>query len=334
MQVAHPLRVRACSYEAKTDALDARVLARDGPVCPASAPCPSESEEEREELPQRLRRRRQRVDQRIPERNRLDKGVSAAVGRSTRRHITWLDQEIARLDQAYQALLQRSAALRSQATRYRSVPGVGSLTTVMLVAFLPELGQRDSKALTSLVGLAPWSRDSGHKRGQRSIRGGRAAVRHALYMAALSVIRQEGIHQHFHRGLRQRGKTGKVALVVVMRKLLLHLNAVARRGPPGCHRGSGNLNLQCLDIEHRYCVESRVSPAMGMRWGCQGTWSRTMALRMRSSLRMAATSATLQGVTTRLTNGLGSPNPGIFAVCHTPPQSPAIAGDCGCWLTY
>ena len=111
-------------------------------------------------------------------------------------------------------------------------PWVGSLTAAMLVAFLPELGQQDSKALTSLVGLAPWSRDSGHKRGQRSIRGGRAAVRHALYMAALSVIRQEGIHQHFYQGLRQRGKTGKVALVAVMRKLLLHLNAVARRGTP------------------------------------------------------------------------------------------------------
>jgi transposase len=236
VQVAHPLRVRAfaraCGYEAKTDALDARVLARDGQVFPAPDTCPSESEEEREELQQLLRRRRQLIDQRVQERNRLDKGVRTAVGRSTRRHPAWLDQEIARLDQAYQALLQGSAALRPQATLYRSVPRVGPLTAAMLVAFLPELGQRDSQALTSLVGLAPWSRDSGHKRGQRSIRGGRAAVRHALYMAALSVIRQEGIHQHFYRGLRQRGKTGKVALVAVMRKLLLHLNAVARRGTP------------------------------------------------------------------------------------------------------
>ena len=126
---------------------------------------------------------------------------------------------------------------------YRSVPGVGSLTAAMRVAFLPGLGQRDSKALTSLVGLAPWSRDSGHKLGQRSIRGGRAAVRHALYMAALSVIRQEGIHQHFHRGLRQRGKTGKVALVAVMRKLLLHLNAVARRGTPWLPQEEWQSNL-------------------------------------------------------------------------------------------
>ena len=79
----------------------------------------------------------------------------------------------------------------------------------------------------------------------RSIRGGRAAVRHALYMAALSVIRQKGIHQHVHQGLRQRGKTGKVALVALMRKLLLYLNVLAR--PPGCHRRSGNLNLPNLD---------------------------------------------------------------------------------------
>ena len=121
----------------------------------------------------------------------------------------------------------------------------------MRVAFLPELRQWDRKALTSLVGLAPWSRDRGHKRGQRSIRGGQAAVRHALYMAAQSVIRQESIHQHFHRGLRQRGQTGKVG--------------------PGCHRRSGDLNLPCLDIEHRYCVESQVSRVTGAASRGQGT---------------------------------------------------------------
>ncbi len=209
-----------------------RLLARYGQVFPASDPCPSESEEEREELQQLLRRRRQRVDQRVQEWNRLDKSISPVVGQSTRRHIAWLDQEIARLDKEYQTLLQRSTALRSQAALYRSVPGVGALTAAMRVTFLPAWGQRDSKALTSLVGLAPWSRDRGHKRGQRSIRGGRAAVRHALYMAALSVIRQTGVHQHFYQGLRLRGKTGKVALVAVMRKLLLHLHAVARRGTP------------------------------------------------------------------------------------------------------
>ena len=141
--------------------------------------------------------------------------------------MAWLDQEIARLDQAYQALLQRSAALRPQAALYRSIPGVGALTAAMRVAFRLAWGQRDRKALTARVGS---------RRGRGTVAtneaSGRAAVHHALYMAALSVIRQEGIHQHFYQGLRQRGKTGKVALVAVMRKLLLHLNVVARRGTP------------------------------------------------------------------------------------------------------
>ena len=95
VQVAHPLRVRtfarACGYEAKTDPLDARALARNGQVFPASDPGPSENEEEREALQQRLRRRRQRADQRVQERNRLDKGIRPAVGQSTRRHMAWLD---------------------------------------------------------------------------------------------------------------------------------------------------------------------------------------------------------------------------------------------------
>ena len=105
MQVADPLRVRAfaraCGYEAKTDPLDARVLASDGQVFPAWDPGLSENEEEREALQQRLRRRRQLVDPRVQEWNRLDKDISPAVGQSTRRHMAWLDQEIARLDKEY-----------------------------------------------------------------------------------------------------------------------------------------------------------------------------------------------------------------------------------------
>ena len=115
--------LRTCGCEAKTDALAARVLARDGPVFPASAPCPSESEVQREELPQRLRIRRQQVARRVQERNRLDKGITPIVGQFTLRYITWLDQEIARLDKVYQVLWHRSAALLPQATLYRSVPG-------------------------------------------------------------------------------------------------------------------------------------------------------------------------------------------------------------------
>jgi len=112
------------------------------------------------------------------------------------------------------------------------VPGVGPLTSATLVAYLPELGCRDSKSLTSLVGLAPWSRDSGKKRGNRAIRGGRGSVRSALYLCAWSVIRHDSELRRFYQRLRQRGKPGNVAVVAVMRKLLLQLNAVARRGTP------------------------------------------------------------------------------------------------------
>ena len=233
-QVAHPVRVRAfaraCGYEAKTDPKDAQVLSRYGLVFPdAEQP---ELEPEREALRDLLRRRHQLVNQRVQELGRLDKGVSSAIVKSTKRHIAWLEKEIARLDQEYQAALQRSASLAQRASMYRTVPGIGPLTAAILVSHLPELGQWDSKTLTSLVGLAPWSRDSGQKRGQRSIRGGRGIVRRALYLCTWSAIRVDGELRRFYQNLRQRGKPGKVALVALMRKLLLMLNAVARRGTP------------------------------------------------------------------------------------------------------
>ena len=250
--VAHPNRVRAfaraCGYEAKTDPRDAQVLSRYGQVFPDAETPGRELEPEREELQDLLGRRRQFVEQRVQEMSRLDKGVSHAVARSTRRHvarstrrhvarstrrhIAWLEKEIAWLDQEYQAALQSSAPMAQGAALYHTVPGVGPLTAAILVAHLPELGHWDGKALTSLVGLAPWSRDSGQKRGQRAIRGGRGVVRRALYLCAWSVIRVDGELRRFYQGLRQRGKPGNVAVVAVMRKLLLQLNAIARRETP------------------------------------------------------------------------------------------------------
>ena len=179
-----------------------------------------------------LRRRRQFVEQRVQERNRLYKGISRAVATPTKRHIAWLDKEIAELDREYQAALRSSAPLAQQAALYRTVPGVGPLTAAILVAHLPELGHWDAKALTSLVGLAHWSRDSGRKQGQRAIRGGRGIVRRALYLCTWAVVRVDGELRRFYHSLRERGKPGNVAVVAVMRKLLLHLNSVARRGTP------------------------------------------------------------------------------------------------------
>ncbi len=136
------------------------------------------------------------------------------------------------MDEEYKELLARNAKLSRLVELYSSVPGVGQLSAAVLVVYPPELGRWDGCALTSLVGLAPWSRDSGKKRGNRSIRGGRATVRRALYICVLAVLRVDGELRRFYRRLRELGKPGKVAMVAVARKLLLQLNAVARRGTP------------------------------------------------------------------------------------------------------
>ena len=236
VHLAHPNKVRAFAQAsgrlAKTDRIDAQVLSRYGQVFASAEVSQPEEEPEREEVQALLRRRRQLVEQRVQERNRLDRAWNPGVRASTQRHIDWLDQEIAALDREYREALQSSEELARRAALYRSVPGIGELTAAILVANLPELGRGEGRGLCSLVGLAPWSRDSGRQRGYRAVRGGRSGVRRALYMAALSVIRRQGELGRFYQGLRERGKAGKVALVAVMRKLLLHLHAIARRGTP------------------------------------------------------------------------------------------------------
>ena len=244
VQVAHPVRVRAfaraCGYEAKTDPLDAQVLSRYGVVFSEPDGEQPEADPDREELRQLLSRRRQLVEQRVRERNRLDKGVSGSVGKSIRRNIRWLDREIERLEEEYKELLKHITSLTETVELYKTVPGVGQLTAATLAAYLPELGRWDGRALTSLVGLAPWSRDSGQKRGNRSIRGGRSTVRRALYICAWVVLRIDGDLRDFYRRLRERGKPGKVAVIAVARKLLMQLNAVARRGTPWVKQHGSN----------------------------------------------------------------------------------------------
>ena len=231
---AHPPRVRAfaraCGAEAKTDLVDAQVLARYGATL-APAPLPP-ADPARRDLQDVLRRRHHLVAERVQEEHRLDHALAPGATQSLRRHRTWLEREIARLETAYPAILARSPALARQAQLYRSVRGIGALTAAILTAELPELGQVSAKALTALAGLAPWARDSGRQQGYRAIRGGRGVVRRALYLAALTAIRHPGELQRFHARLCRRGKPGKVALVAVMRKLLLQVHAVARRGTP------------------------------------------------------------------------------------------------------
>ncbi len=234
VHVAHPTRVRgfaqALGRGAKTDPMDAEVLAHYGAMMKVEGQ--EEGDGASEELREVLGRRRQLVQQRVQELNRLEKGLRGANKKSCERHVAWLGKEIARLDKALQALWRRHPGLSERAALYQSVKGVGELTAATLLGYLPELGQGCGRGLTSLAGLAPWSHDSGQRQGYRAIRGGRGTVRRALYMAALSATRCNPELGGFYRRLRRRGKPAKVALVAVMRKLLLQLHAIARRGTP------------------------------------------------------------------------------------------------------
>ena len=161
----------------------------------------------------------------------MEKNPPAWVRASCRRHIAYLSREIRRIDTVIRQLLKKGE-LAERAALLQSVKGVGEVTTGVLLAHLPELGEGSGKSLSALAGLAPWAHDSGHHHGKRSIRGGRKAVRRALYMSALSAVRHDPGMRCFYRGLRDRGTPGKVALVAVMRKLLLLLHAIVRRGTP------------------------------------------------------------------------------------------------------
>ena len=239
VSVAHPPKVRAFARAvgqgAKTDPLDAQILAHYGEVF--ELPVAAAQEAASEEVRVLLGRRQQLLDQRTQEQNRLEKGGPGRVKKSCQRHLAWLDKELKQLEEEYQQALQAKPELAERVALYQSVRGVGLLTAATLLAYVPELGQGSGKALTALVGLVPWAADSGTHRGYRAIRGGRGAVRRALYMAALSVIRTDTDLGRWYQGLRRRGKPGKVALVAVMRKLLLRLHAIARRGTPWVAEG-------------------------------------------------------------------------------------------------
>ncbi len=232
---------------------------------------------EGQELKELLKRRKDLVDQRVQERNRLEKGLSGEARRSTERHIEWLDEGIARMDEEYRKALRESAKLSETAALYRSVPGVGEETAASLVAYLPELGKCEGKALTALVGPAPWSRDSSGQRGHRSIRGGRGAVRRVLHLAVLSAIRHNEELGRYYRGLRKRGKAGKVALVAVMGKVLLLLNAVPLRATAFSNNPPPP---RWLDSQHRYSraggnqdARRRRAHAQPAHTATRGDWS-------------------------------------------------------------
>jgi transposase len=220
---------RATGQLAKTDALDARVIAQFGvAVRPTPLPMIEASQEAFAGL---VGRRRQLIEMLVAEKNRLEH-ADAVVRGWIDQHLAQLKTQLAQADASIALAIQASVDLRARQAILTSVQGVGPLTAAVLLAELPELGAIGHKQLAALVGVAPLNHDSGTRRGQRHIAGGRASVRCALYMATLVAVRHNPMLKTFYRRLREGGKRPKVALVAAMRKLLSLLNALVRDNRP------------------------------------------------------------------------------------------------------
>jgi transposase len=232
--VVNPRQVRdfarALGVLAKTDAIDAMVLARFGEkVNPAPRPLP---DAESTALIDLLARRRQLVELRTAESNRLGQATSARIKASIRAVLATIEKQIASIDEDLDGRIRRSPAWKEKEDLLTSTPGVGPLTARTLLACLPELGAISRQSIAALVGVAPLNRDSGTKRGQRTTWGGRTVVRSALYMAALVATRHNPILKAHYTKLIAAGKAKKLALVACMRKLLVTLNAMLRTRTP------------------------------------------------------------------------------------------------------
>lgn len=228
--VVNPRQVRdfarGLGILAKTDRIDARVIARFGQQ---AQPRPTKKlSKNQEELQQLAVRRRQLIDLRTAEKNRLPLARSQSVIQSIRDTIKQLQETIQQIEKEINGLVESDDQLQSQATLMQSVPGIGAITAASLLAELPELGQLNRQEIAALAGLAPFNRDSGKFQGRRSIWGGRAAVRKALYMAALTARRCNPVIRAFALRLEAAGKPFKVVITACMRKLLVILNTIVK----------------------------------------------------------------------------------------------------------
>jgi len=231
--VVNPARVRqfarACGLLAKTDKLDAQILAVFGQrVQPRRYEGKSQAEKE---LCALLVRRKQLEEMLKAEQNRL-RTIAPSLCGSVERMITVLKEEKKRVDEQIRELMNEQKAWQAPSEILRSAPGVGPVTTATLLAELPELGKMDRKKIAALVGVAPMNYDSGRKRGYRKTKGGRGEVRSVLYMATLVATRRNPVIRTQYHHLLKRGKEKKVALTACMRKFLTILNAMQRDQQP------------------------------------------------------------------------------------------------------
>jgi transposase len=229
--VANPTRVRrfaeALGILAKTDQIDAQVIAHFAAVVKPAAN--GRLNDLEEQLAAFVERRRQLLVELVAEKNRLST-CPACVQADIKDHIAWIEARIDSFDAHIHSCIQQKPEWQERAEILDSAPGVGPVTASTLVAGRPGRGPLRHKEIAALAGVAPFNKDSGPKRGKRRISGGRSGVRRTLFMATLSATKHNPVIRTFYLLLLQRGKEKMVALVACMRKLLVFLNAMARKG--------------------------------------------------------------------------------------------------------
>jgi len=234
LAVVNPRQIRdfarATGRLAKTDRIDAAAIAHFAEaIRPPARPI---AEPEAQALGELVARRRQVIEMIVAEGNRRRMARQRRVIRAIERHLALLQTELSELEDDIDGAIRNSPAWQAEADLLTSVPGIGPATRRVLIVELPELGRLTRRKIAALVGVAPINRDSGTLRGRRTIAGGRATVRAALFMAALVASRKNPIIAPYYRKLRAAGKTGKQALTACMRKLLVILNAILRDRKP------------------------------------------------------------------------------------------------------
>ncbi|TAJ83845.1 MAG: IS110 family transposase [Gallionellaceae bacterium] len=232
--VVNPRQVRdfakAMGKLAKTDALDAQVLALFAQrIKPPVRALPDAQCQVAAEM---LARRAQLMGMRVAEKNRLATATAKKVRKDIEVTIAFLEKRLSALDQEIDSWLQSTPIDQSRANLLQSFIGIGQNTARSLLITLPELGRLNSKQIGALAGLAPIAKDSGTHRGERHIRGGRAAVRAALYLPAITAIQHNPVIRALYRRLIQTGKHHYVAITACMRKMLVILNAMLRSNQP------------------------------------------------------------------------------------------------------
>jgi len=228
LAVVNPAQVRhfaqAVGQRAKSDPIDAAIIARFAEaVKPEPRPVPDADARLLMEL---VSRRTQIIEMLVAERQREKRADAVRVRKSLARHIATLEKELPVIDRDIDTLVRGSPVWREKEDLLTTMPGIGNTLARTCLAQIPELGSLDRRKIASLVGVAPFTRQSGRWRGKSMIGGGRAAPRAAVFMAALTASRCNPVLRAFYRGLLARGKPKMVALIAVARKVLTILNAM------------------------------------------------------------------------------------------------------------